>query len=123
MFMKKSLAEYLEQYRLEHTHVGTKITHAIGIPMIVASLPLLPLAPPVGLGLFAGGWALQLVGHYVFEKRNPSFVSDPFYLLVGPLWVAIEAAQLLGIPVPIPGADDAAHASGANGHGGVTAVA
>jgi uncharacterized membrane protein YGL010W len=104
MLMKKSLREYLDQYAREHTHPGTKATHMIGIPMIVASLPLLPVNPPLGAALFAGGWALQLAGHYLFEKNNPSFVGDPFYLLVGPLWVAIEFAELLGIHVPLPGA-------------------
>ena len=98
--MKKSLPEYLAQYASEHTQLGTKITHFFGIPMIVASLPLLPLAPPIGGALFVGGWILQLIGHYWFEKSNPSFLSDPFYLLVGPIWVAIEMAQLLGISLP-----------------------
>ena len=99
-FMKKSLAEYLDQYASEHTHIGTKITHFFGIPMIVASLPLLPLAPPIGGALFVGGWLLQFIGHYWFEKSNPSFFDDPFYLLVGPIWVAIEMAQMLGIQLP-----------------------
>ncbi len=97
----KSLREYLDQYASEHTRLGTKVTHFIGIPMIVASLPLLPVAPPIGAALFAGGWAFQFVGHAVFEKRRPSFFEDPIYLLIGPIWIAIEVAQLLGIQVPI----------------------
>lgn len=99
--MRKTLREYLDQYAAEHTQLGTKLTHMIGIPMIVASLPLLPLAPPVGGAMFVGGWVLQFVGHYVFEKQNPSFFNDPFYLLVGPIWVAIEVAQMLGIQIPV----------------------
>lgn len=99
--MRKTLREYLDQYAAEHTQLGTKITHLIGIPMIVASLPLLPLAPPVGGAMFVGGWILQFIGHYVFEKQNPSFFDDPFYLLVGPIWVAIEVAQMLGIQIPV----------------------
>ncbi|HEX2570280.1 MAG TPA: DUF962 domain-containing protein [Polyangia bacterium] len=99
--MRKTLREYLDQYAAEHTQLGTKLTHLVGIPMIVASLPLLPLAPPVGGAMFVGGWILQLIGHYVFEKHNPSFFNDPFYLLVGPIWVAIEVAQMLGIHIPV----------------------
>jgi uncharacterized membrane protein YGL010W len=50
--------------------------------------------------LFVGGWALQYIGHYFFEKNKPAFYGDPYYLLVGPVWVAVEWMQLLGLPVP-----------------------
>jgi uncharacterized membrane protein YGL010W len=56
--------------------------------------------PPVAGGLFVGGWALQYIGHYVFEKNKPAFYGDPYYLLVGPVWVAAEWMQLVGLPVP-----------------------
>lgn len=103
--MRKSLREYLDQYAAEHQHLGTRLTHFVGIPMIVASLPLLPLNPPVGAALFVGGWTLQFIGHALFEKQKPSFFSDPFYLLIGPIWVAIEMAQLFGIRIPVSGAE------------------
>jgi uncharacterized membrane protein YGL010W len=110
--MKKSLPEYMQQYREEHTHLGTRLTHLVGIPMIVASIPVLPFNPPLAAGLFVGGWAFQLVGHYVFEKHNPSFLNDPFYLLVGPLWVAAEIAEMAGVHLPYA----AQPTSPANGH-------
>jgi uncharacterized membrane protein YGL010W len=72
----------------------------VGIPMIVASFPTALVSPPVAGGLFVGGWALQLVGHKVFEKNKPSFLSDPYYLLVGPVWVAAEWMELFGLPLP-----------------------
>ncbi len=97
---QRSLREYLAQYHQEHTKLGTKLTHMIGIPMIVASLPTALVNPPVAGGLFAGGWALQLIGHKVFEKNKPSFLADPYYLLVGPVWVAAEWMQLFGLPLP-----------------------
>ena len=97
---QRSLREYLAQYHQEHTKLGTKLTHMIGIPMIVASLPTALVNPPVAGGLFVGGWALQLLGHKVFEKNKPSFLSDPYYLLVGPVWVAAEWMQLFGLPLP-----------------------
>jgi uncharacterized membrane protein YGL010W len=77
--------------------------------MIVASLPIFPVNPPLGVGLFVGGWAFQFAGHALFEKQQPSFFNDPFYLLIGPVWVAIEMAQLLGIEVPLPEAPVPAH--------------
>ncbi len=97
---QRSLREYLAQYHQEHTKLGTKLTHMIGIPMIVASLPTALVNPPVAGGLFVGGWALQLIGHKVFEKNKPSFLADPYYLLVGPVWVAAEWMQLFGLPLP-----------------------
>ncbi len=98
--MRKTLREYLDQYAAEHTKLGTRITHMIGIPMIVASLPILPFNPLLGGGLFVGGWIFQFAGHALFEHQRPSFFADPLYLLVGPIWVAIELAQLVGIEVP-----------------------
>jgi uncharacterized membrane protein YGL010W len=103
MLMKQSLREYLEEYAAEHTQLGTRVTHMIGIPMIVASLPLLPLNPPVAAALFAGGWAFQLVGHYLFEHNQPALVRDPFFLLVGVIWAAIEWAELFGVRIPVVG--------------------
>jgi uncharacterized membrane protein YGL010W len=97
---QRSLREYLAQYHQEHTKLGTKLTHMVGIPMIVASFPTALVNPPVAGGLFVGGWALQLIGHKVFEKNKPSFLADPYYLLVGPVWVAAEWMQLFGLPLP-----------------------
>ncbi|MDF3931275.1 DUF962 domain-containing protein [Pseudomonas citronellolis] len=49
-----------------------------------------------GLGLFLVGWVIQFVGHY-YEGRKPAFVDDLVGLIVGPLFVAAEAAFLLGL--------------------------
>ncbi|HEX4445487.1 MAG TPA: DUF962 domain-containing protein [Polyangiaceae bacterium] len=97
---KHSLREYIAIYQKEHTTLGNKLTHMIGIPMIVASLPTTLVNPLLGGGLFATGWALQFAGHYMFEKNKPAFYSDPYYLLVGPAWVAAEWIELVGLPVP-----------------------
>jgi uncharacterized membrane protein YGL010W len=97
---QRTLREYLVQYQHEHTQLGTKVTHMVAIPMIVASLPVAVVNPPLAGGLFVGGWALQLFGHKVFEKNKPAFLSDPYYLLVGPVWVAAEWMQLFGLPLP-----------------------
>src|SRR5438046_10713541 len=104
MLMKKSLEEYMRDYAAAHTKTGTKVTHMFGIPMIVASLPVLPFNPLLGGGLFVGGWALQFIGHYVFEKNDPQFFGDPVNLGIGVLWAAVEWAHLVGVELPIPGA-------------------
>lgn len=49
-----------------------------------------------GLGLFVIGWIIQFVGHY-YEGRKPAFVDDVMGLVIGPLFVAAEAAFLLGL--------------------------
>jgi len=97
---KQTLREYLAVYGKEHTKFGTKLTHMVGIPMIVFSVPTVFVNPPAAGAMFVGGWALQFIGHYVFEHNNPSFYSDPYYLLAGPVWVAAEWMQLIGLDVP-----------------------
>ena len=37
------------------------------------------------------GWALQFVGHYVYEKKSPAFFRNVTHLLVGPLWILAKA--------------------------------
>ncbi|TCV57440.1 DUF962 domain-containing protein [Pseudomonas fluorescens] len=49
-----------------------------------------------GLGMFVVGWAIQFVGHY-YEGRKPAFVDDLTGLIVGPLFVVVEAGFLLGL--------------------------
>jgi uncharacterized membrane protein YGL010W len=110
---RQSLRDYLSQYEKEHTKLGTRVTHLVGIPMVVVSIPTAFVNPPVAGGLFAGGWALQIIGHRVFEKNKPAFLSDPYYLLVGPVWIAAEWMRLLRLPVPdvLKGAMESAVAS------------
>lgn len=98
--LKGTLKRYLDQYASEHTKLSTRLTHMVGIPMIVVSIPVAFVNPFVAAGLFAGGWALQFAGHFLFERNSPSFFSDPVYLLMGPLWVVVEVLQLLGLPLP-----------------------
>ena len=49
-----------------------------------------------GIGLFVLGWVIQFVGHY-YEGRKPAFVDDVTGLIVGPLFVVVELAFLLGM--------------------------
>jgi len=100
----KSLREYLDEYGEGHRHVGTRLTHMVGIPIIVASLPIFPFNPLLGAGMFVGGWILQVIGHSVFEKNSPLLLSDPLNMLIGVVWAAKEWAQLFGIELPLPAA-------------------
>lgn len=49
-----------------------------------------------GLGMFVVGWVIQFIGHY-YEGRKPAFVDDLTGLIVGPLFVVVEAGFLLGL--------------------------
>ncbi|WP_392893232.1 DUF962 domain-containing protein [Pseudomonas migulae] len=49
-----------------------------------------------GVGMFVIGWAIQFVGHH-YEGRKPAFVDDVTGLIVGPLFVVVELAFLLGM--------------------------
>lgn len=49
-----------------------------------------------GIGMFVIGWAIQFVGHH-YEGRKPAFVDDVTGLIVGPLFVVVELAFMLGV--------------------------
>ena len=49
------------------------------------------VAPWPAAGLFAVGWILQGVGHYVYEKNSPAFLRNFVHLAVGQLWILAKA--------------------------------
>jgi uncharacterized membrane protein YGL010W len=116
---KMSFHDYMRAYGEDHQNKVNKACHMIGIPLIVASLPVIPVAPPVGLGMFGVGWTFQFVGH-AFEGKKPSFTRDLRYLAIGPVWAAVEWAELLTgkrlyEPPPADAEPANAAAQGANG--------
>jgi uncharacterized membrane protein YGL010W len=97
MMGDKSWNQWVGEYALSHQNPINKLTHLLGIPMIVTALPLLALAPFVdglwrwGAGLFVAGWALQFIGH-VFEGKAPEFFKDWRFLFVGVRWWVAKIA-------------------------------
>jgi uncharacterized membrane protein YGL010W len=87
----KSWDEWIDEYSESHTHPINKLTHTLGIPMIAASLLLIPTSFFVAgfwkipLALFLVGWILQFIGHY-FEGKPPEFFKDYRFLFVGLRW-------------------------------------
>lgn len=53
----------------------------------------------VSLITWVAAWVLQVYGHKV-EGKKPSFLEDLVFLLIGPIFVSIEFAAKLGLPVP-----------------------
>ena len=84
----------LETYRSAHQNPKNKFFHILGIPTIVIALVVMFWNFRVGMGLFLFGWLLQFAGH-LFEKKPPSFIANPIYLLVGPYWWAVEMGRCL----------------------------
>jgi uncharacterized membrane protein YGL010W len=79
----------MRQYEQEHRDPRNQACHAIGIPMIAASLPIgaTVVGLPLAATLFTVGWGFQFAGHW-FEGNDPAFFSDKRNLLVGLLWWA-----------------------------------
>lgn len=91
------MAESLvENYKAKHQHRLNRLCHAIGIPMIVISLPWLFFNWRWAVALFISGWVFQFAGHLI-EGNRPAFFRKPIYLLVGPWWLARRAARAIGL--------------------------
>jgi uncharacterized membrane protein YGL010W len=52
----------------------------------------------VNASLFVVGWILQFVGHSVYEKRQPAFLTNAMHLLVGPLWILNDVVHVVKQP-------------------------
>ena len=87
---------FIEEYKAKHRHPLNKLTHSIGIPAIVVSLPLFFWDWRWALALFVVGWVFQFVGHAI-EGNQPAFFKNPMYLLVGPMWLVRRVGQALGL--------------------------
>jgi uncharacterized membrane protein YGL010W len=87
---------FADSYKAQHQHPLNRLTHIIGIPLILISLPLFFFNWRWALALFVVGWIFQLVGHAI-EGNQPAFFRNPFYLLVGPWWLLRRAASALGL--------------------------
>lgn len=92
-------ASFMEDYKAKHRHPLNRLTHSIGIPLIVISLPLFLFNWRWALALFIVGWVFQFIGHAI-EGNQPAFFRNPIYLLIGPAWIVKRAALALGIIKP-----------------------
>lgn len=88
--------QLLDDYRAQHRDPRNQACHRVGIPMIMASIPIgaTVVGLPLAATLFTVGWGFQFLGHY-FEGNNPAFFGDKRNLLVGALWWM----QKMGAPI------------------------
>ena len=80
----------------------------IGIAMIAMVLPFVLIADWIARSysgatawaifavFFAGGWALQLLGH-VWEGRRPALADNLFQAFIGPMFIMAEILMALGL--------------------------
>jgi uncharacterized membrane protein YGL010W len=91
MLAGRSWESWIARYSESHQHQLNRLTHTVGIPMILVSLPIMAAAIFwrsalwYGFSLFALGWALQFLGHAI-EGKPPEFFHDWRFLLVGTRW-------------------------------------
>lgn len=82
----------IEFYDATHQDPVNRALHTVGIPMIVGGLLGMMAAPRytppwwVANGSWTFGWALNFLGHGVFEKDAPAFAEDPLAFIAGPVW-------------------------------------
>ncbi len=90
-FFGKPWSQWIADYSLSHQNPVNRLCHALGIPMIVISLPMFLVGIwssslfYFGLSFFILGWLLQFVGH-IFEKKAPEFFKDWRFFFVGVRW-------------------------------------
>jgi len=71
---------------------------------VVLSAALAPGVPATFLWAgFLLGWALQFVGHFLYEKKAPAFFENLRQLLVGPLWIIGTLVGRREAPAAAPG--------------------
>src|ERR1700722_7124987 len=82
---------------------------AIGLAIVVASIPLLFAASAIAshvsvlwvwiiaVGLFVLGWALQIVGHQLFEGKRPTLLANPVQMLISPMHIFAKLFVTLGL--------------------------
>ena len=111
-------ADKMAYYRAQHTTKGVRATHLIGIPGVAFSMPVMATRPRIGLPVFAASWALQIVGHKVFEKNKPA-LSKGFltYQFCGLAFWCEEMVNLIA-GKGMEGADEPAHGLRAGAFGG-----
>ncbi len=91
LLSKRGWEDWIAEYARSHQHPVNRRCHTVGIPLIAASVLLLPVtlvvsrAWIVAAALFVLGWVFQLVGH-AYEGKPPEFLKDWRFLFVGLRW-------------------------------------
>lgn len=85
--LNQEWTDLVTKYKNDHQDPRNQACHKIGIPLILASLPIgaTVVGLPLAAALFTTGWTFQFIGH-AFEGKKPSFIDDKRSLIVGAAW-------------------------------------
>jgi uncharacterized membrane protein YGL010W len=83
------LCAYIYYFRLHHVLTGWMVLGTVPLYFLARQTPR-----PLIIVLAIAGWIIQFAGHYVFEKKSPSFFTNILQALIGPFFFL---AILLGI--------------------------
>jgi len=90
----------LVYWLLLDTAIGTAILLAAVVLLTVAgmivSVASAPLIWSMTAALIVIGVTFQVVGHRVFERRQPALIDNPSHLLLGPMFVMAKLFIALG---------------------------
>lgn len=80
----------------------------LGLGIAVAAVPLLWIAATIAdnvsvawmwmiaVTLFVVGWALQIIGHQIFEGKRPTAINNPVQSLIAPMYMVAKLYVALG---------------------------
>lgn len=88
----RTLTEAVAFYRTRHRTPGCKITHMVGIPLLVAAPFVFAIDKRNGVLCGITGFLCQLFGHFFFEKNVPTIVEtrDPMIIPAAIVFTAQE---------------------------------
>lgn len=92
----RTLVEAIAFYRTRHRTPGCKLTHMIGVPMLLCAPLVFCMNKRNGTLLAITGTFFQLLGHFLFEKNIPTLIEtrDPMSI---PAAVAFTAGEWIDV--------------------------
>lgn len=75
----------IQSYEGEHRHPVNRALHAIGIPVVVLSIPILLVDWRLAAIVHLAGWGILWTGHAI-EGNLPASWKNPAIVLVAPVW-------------------------------------
>ena len=84
-------------YDSAHTHPLNRALHMIAIPVGFSSLVVVWFHWLIGLLLIPAAFALAWLGHLI-EGNKPAFLTNPFHVLVAPVWLFRRIFRRSGEP-------------------------
>lgn len=93
----RTLNQALRFYRTRHRTPGCKLTHLIGIPLLVAAPFAFIFNRRTGITFTIVGAIFQVAGHAIFEKNQPTLLEtrDPMTIPASLLFILGEWKEVI----------------------------